>query len=664
MSYKKITNVSGWNGIIRGVEFFDSEAQDFLTNSDIAYIQGVLGHTLEDVDGSPADVVYVLDADNVNGDICGVTFLNSKAVGNLSQYVIDQIQRATGMTVSVNVAPTITEETLDEMEAGSAFVQTIHATGGNQPYTWTVVGTLPTGIEVISGSPNCTIQGTPTTGGAYEFSLVCRDTNGDNDRNDYTGNVRGALTITNESLPNGMINQEYNEELTASGGDEDYTFEVTDGALPDGLEIVGSSIVGTPTVMDSFGFTITVTDGWAYTAEKEFAIIIIQEISIVSTTLPDGYNGSTYSKQIEAGGGAAPYTWSIHAGSLPDGLTLDINTGVISGTPTVEYDDNVTIRVQDSSPVPFVADKQFGLVIEAGLTFVSPTFLKTDRDSVFVVDNEVGSVGIAVEATGGKTPYTFTKTGTIPTGLTLGSDGNFTGTPTAVGTWEFSVTCTDSATPANVVTKEFVLTIAPKISIVANDHINTLPAMMEGLNYEEVGMRYKATGGSGTYDWDVTSGDLSVTLSDTSPDEIIIGGANDVDANVRGVSIKAIDSVFDTEVVVVAYVGTVAGGGSVITALGCSDGLTNGKVGEAYSEALTPGRAGGGTAPLSFAVKSGSSLPTGLSMSSAGLISGTPTQAVSAHAFTLVITDSTPMPNSALIQHYSMETVFHLTITT
>ncbi len=70
-------------------------------------------------------------------------------------------------------------------------------------------------------------------------------------------------------------------------------------------------------------------------------------LAITTTTLADGAAGSPYSETLAAEGGVTPYTWSIVAGSLPDGLSLNPGAGEISGTPSAAGTSNFTARVTD-----------------------------------------------------------------------------------------------------------------------------------------------------------------------------------------------------------------------------------------------------------------------------------------------------------------------------
>jgi len=67
------------------------------------------------------------------------------------------------------------------------------------------------------------------------------------------------------------------------------------------------------------------------------------------TQLPDGTLGAPYSYQMSASGGIPPYTWA--ANGLPGGLTIDPNSGTISGTPSMAGKVSPAVTVSDSTKV-------------------------------------------------------------------------------------------------------------------------------------------------------------------------------------------------------------------------------------------------------------------------------------------------------------------------
>ena len=64
--------------------------------------------------------------------------------------------------------------------------------------------------------------------------------------------------------------------------------------------------------------------------------------TIVAESLPDGMEGEAYSSRLTAKG-TAPITWSIVSGVLPEGLSLNEDTGEISGTPAGEGTEVFTV---------------------------------------------------------------------------------------------------------------------------------------------------------------------------------------------------------------------------------------------------------------------------------------------------------------------------------
>jgi hypothetical protein len=93
----------------------------------------------------------------------------------------------------------------------------------------------------------------------------------------------------------------------------------------------------------------------------KFVDQVSYSMNIVTTELPDGDPGVPYSETIEARGGNGQYSFTLHAGTLPDGLTLDENTGVLSGTPDSEGLYNFTIRCTDTAP--YTDDQEYTVII-------------------------------------------------------------------------------------------------------------------------------------------------------------------------------------------------------------------------------------------------------------------------------------------------------------
>jgi Putative Ig domain len=175
------------------------------------------------------------------------------------------------------------------------------------------------------------------------------------------------------------------------------------------------------------------------------------QISITTITLPAGVQGAAYSGgTLAATGGTAPYTWSISAGSLPAGLTLDAAGGGISGTPTAAGSGSFTVKVADG------AGSTPGT--QALTISVTPPPLAISSGPP-----PPGTVGTAYTftftATGGTPPYTWAGSA-LPTGLTLNpTSGVLAGTPMTAQSYSPQITVTDSAT--NSLSVSIPITINP-----------------------------------------------------------------------------------------------------------------------------------------------------------------------------------------------------------
>jgi hypothetical protein len=121
----------------------------------------------------------------------------------------------------------------------------------------------------------------------------------------------------------------------------------------------GATVTFPFTAVDTAGNPSTPAGGSTVTV----TITPIPHVAITTTSLPDGQVNVAYSQPLAATGGTPPYAWSVSAGSLPAGLSLDPSTGVISGTPTTAGTSSFTVMVTDSDVTPETATANLSITV-------------------------------------------------------------------------------------------------------------------------------------------------------------------------------------------------------------------------------------------------------------------------------------------------------------
>ena len=271
------------------------------------------------------------------------------------------------------IPPNITTTTLPGGTVNAAYSQPVRATGGTGALTWTIsAGALPPPLTL--NPTTGVISGIPSTAGTFNFTVRATDTLLLFDTQSLSIIINApplALTITTTTLPTATVTHDYRARLAASGGTPPYTWSIDcQSSCPppaSGLSLSSSgAITGTPTTAGTFLETYRVRDSIGATVTKELTLSVNPPaLTIDTTSLPDGRFDGRYFATLSASGGTPPYTWSIIAGVLPAGLSLqtDSSSGnfnsLITGVPTACRNQTTysqTYRVVDSTETAVTKD--------------------------------------------------------------------------------------------------------------------------------------------------------------------------------------------------------------------------------------------------------------------------------------------------------------------
>lgn len=280
-----------------------------------------------------------------------------------------------------------------------------------------------------------TDSGALTTGATYAYTVTAISAAGESNESEHSEAARvtiGAPYITTDTLPNGIAGASYSTTLTAVGAGST-VWSVAQSSLPPGLILTsGGTISGTPSVADAYVFSVCAANQYG-SCTKELTLVVANAAGapvITTTEIPNAIKSATYSQTLHATGNA-PISWSLAGGALPDGLTLDYGTGVISGTPTTSGLYSFTARAyngvgNDTHTYQLVVSSLFGAPVILTQSLPQPSLGK--------------AYSVTLEAEGLDPIYWGLWGGELPSGLTLDCEsGVISGTPTTAGTYTFTI---------------------------------------------------------------------------------------------------------------------------------------------------------------------------------------------------------------------------------
>jgi hypothetical protein len=527
---------------------------------------------------------------------------------------------------------------------GASQFATFTFTGGTPPYTMSAPtpGLLPPGLSLRTwtewfGTQNDQVwglAGVPTANGVYNFPIDLTDGAGITVRRTFTVRIRNhRLAAT--SFPPGVYNQPYSRQLVAEGCSGSCTFEIDDIRpdlrLPPGLTLSSSGLIsGTPLSTGSFSLWIKVTSAGQ------------SSYSFITVTI----NGTSDGRQITGGTGllAAPYvvlgqnvnisipsstgaTWSLTPGStLPPGVQLiqgsplppglAAGSGVVAGTPTAAGTYTFGIRADD--PAGNIGVRTHTLTV-GKIDFAHNDFTPIPSAAFRLLPGRVGvPFSQSIPLANATAPVTFNSvSGTfLPPGVTLSSSGLLSGTPTEAGQFTIWIDVTDST--GSIARSSLSWSVFPAVGPTGVPLAGLVPLgyVAQPYSFDLDTLRWLGYG-TGPYTWTLLSGELPAGLN-------LVGGGGSVSARISG-----IPTTTETRTIYLRVNDSVGNSGSIALSITIYANpvtpieryLPPATVGVAYSQALT---ASGGTAPYTFTPAYFSSMPIGMSLSSTGVLSGTP----------------------------------------
>lgn len=242
----------------------------------------------------------------------------------------------------------------------------------------------------------------------------------------------GSLGTYNELVPLSISLYAEDPELT------NLSFSVSSGSLPAGLSIGQQTgvISGTPSDIipnTTYSFTVDAYDGQNH-SYRQFSMTISDRGPswTTSQTLPIFSKNVGYSTTLSATDDNGILSYTIVAGSLPSGMSLNQSTGQISGITQSDTSAIFTVRATDNGGN--VSDRQFILPNIAPAWTTSGTLPAANVGTAY---------SYQLVATDDSVLQYSLQSGSLPAGLSISSSGLISGTPTLSGSFTFYVNATD-----------------------------------------------------------------------------------------------------------------------------------------------------------------------------------------------------------------------------
>lgn len=428
---------------------------------------------------------------NTNGTLSGTPAQGTGGSYNLMVTCSNTFGTSKVATIPFEVyeAPHLVAPVLSHAQKGKVFTANLGITQCFPAPVYSISsGALPEGMQLDAASG--VLRGTPQASGSFEATVTSTNAEGTSSV-PFTLVVDDPPVITTTQLFSAEVGKPYTVHLEATGYPRAFTWSVAEGSLPQGLILNAQSgaITGTPTAtLGTYHVIIACTNGVSPDTQHDYDLVVGRPPTIETTQAPPAYANTPYTTQLEASGSPEVFSWTLaQASSLPEGLTLNERTGVITGTPPAPGHYNFDVLCDNGVGSP--ARRSFTIDVDASpliTTDTVPAIQAGEQLSLQLETNQCWPVPTWNLVAGSK----------LPAGISLTDSGKLTGSTDSFGLFSFTVACDNGVGKAD--TKNYVL----EINRSAHANNTALPSGQVGSFYSTT---LTATGWPYTFTWGVAS---------------------------------------------------------------------------------------------------------------------------------------------------------------